>query len=450
MKTIFFTISRGSLIRNFFQSGIITKILDNDIKVVVLTPQYDEKEIFVKYAHKNLFFEPLIMDKPSRVDAILAEFSRGVIYSKTVLTYYKYRIASRSPSKVLYYPRIIFFFFFRFFPGIKTIIRAIGFRFYPQKEHDHLFEKYDPDLVFITDYAEIADIGVLKSAKRYKVKTAGLIKSWDNLSKFLFRMKTDRIFTWGEFCKRYAIKYQCYKKNEISVVGVPQFDYYKKDNILDRGSFCKKFGFDSNKKIIFYGSTGSPCDYEAEYVDLILEFLKKEKLDHQILIRPHIGYVDDHKKFEKYKDQKGVAIDRGKQNLSLRDNWDISDDHLKYLYNSIYHSDVSINIASTLTFDSIAIGTPVINIFFDSKKRELNDSVTRFYKTNYISEVAKFNGAWIADSKENYFKALKEILVDKKTKKENVEKMIKYFLHKNDNHTGDRLVAGIIGILNDN
>ena len=105
---------------------------------------------------------------------------------------------------------------------------------------------------------------------------------------------------------------------------------------------------------------------------------------------------------------RNIQNNKMKQNLQLKDRWDLSDDHLKYLYNSIYHADVSINIASTLSLDSLVIGTPTINISFDVNLENDDDTVLRFYKSNYIGAIAKYGGVWLAKSKEEYFESLKK------------------------------------------
>lgn len=449
MKTIFITISRGSLIRNYFKTGFIQKLLAKNIKVVVLTQHHSDKVLFKEFEHKNLFFEPLIW-KPSLIDDVLMEFARGIVYSKTVLARYKYRDTGNPPRKILYYPRILFFSWFRFIPGIKKLLRKLQLILYPQKENDYLFKKYKPNLVFITDFADPGDTAIAKSAIRNKIKTVGITKSWDNFSKHLFRIKTDKIFVWGEFCKKNAIAYQDYKENEIDIIGGLQFDYYQPINLMSREEFCQSLGLDKDKKIIFYGSTGAHCKDDHEYIGLLLDFIAKTKMNAQILIRPHLGYKDDDKKFFKYKDNKNVVIYQNKQNLNLKDRWDLSDDHLKYLYNSIYHSSVSINIASTLALDSIAIGTPAINIKFDVTPKEDQDSVLRFYKTDYIDAVAKFGGIYLAKSSKEFSDILEKILIKRENKKETAEKMRNYFLYKVDGQAGERLLKNILKMLDEN
>lgn len=446
MKTIFITISRGSLIRNFFQSGIIADILSNGVRVVVLSPNYNDKGIFGQYKHDNLFFEPLHKSKKRIVESILTEFGKGAVYSKTIVARYKYKFAADNPpSQILYYPRVVLFSIVKNIPGIKSALKKLQLYFYPQKEHDYLLGKYQPDLVFVTDFMNHSDASIIKSAKRQNIKVIGLPKSWDNLSKFLMRAELDRLLVWNDFAKDEAMTYQNIPEDKICVTGVPQHDYFVQENILTREDFCKNLGMDPEKQIIFFGGTGGACDdSEGDYVDLILEFLNKNNIDAQILIRPHLAYPDDEKKFERFAENEKVFIYKSEQNLKLKDRWDITENHQKYLYNSIYHSVVSVNVASTLTLDSLAVGKPVINIKFDTRPRDMQDSVTRFYLTDYISKVASFEGTWISKSKEEFFEHLKRVLIEGQNELVNTDKMKEYFLYKNDQQAGKRIVDLII------
>ncbi|OFZ15545.1 MAG: hypothetical protein A3D92_05875 [Bacteroidetes bacterium RIFCSPHIGHO2_02_FULL_44_7] len=450
MKTIFITMSKGALIRNYFKTGFMAKLLERGVRVVVLSPFYQDEEIFGAYRGDHIHFEPLFFTKMSKlglfVDALWLEFGKGVVYSSTVLAHYKYLArhqhgyTGKKPKKFLYYPRIAFFFLFRFFPGIKILLRKIHFLLFPQREHDHLFKKYHPDLVFITDFVDSMDVGVCKSAQRYGVPTAGMAKSWDNFSKSLFRVKTNALFVWGEFARQQALNYQGFYADEITPVGGLQFDYYRPENTVNREEFCRELGLDKDKQIVFYGSTGLRCWTEYEYIDLILDIIKSEGIQAQLLIRPHLAHPGDEKKFDRYLGRDDIVIYRGQRNTHLPDNWDLSDDHLRHIYNSIYHAAVSVNIASTLTLDSIAVGTPVINISFDVSKRAMADSVLRFYKTDYTGAVARFGGSWLTRSPEEFRRTFIKILSGKADKKEMVEKMRQYFLYKTDGCAGERLV----------
>ena len=453
MKTIFFTISRGSLIRNFLHTGVVSRLLENGNKVVVLTPAYDDKDLFEEYKDENLVFEPLIMPKKVRLKRLIAEMSKGAIFNKTIHIRYKYRFAGAKPRMILYIPRILLLAPLRLIPGIKSLIWFLDARLNPQTEHDYLFQKYKPDLVFVTTTTTDSDVGVLKSAIRFKTKTVCIPKSWDNLSRLLFRIKADYMIVWSQFMKEQAIRYQGYEPRQIIVTGVPQFDQYaSKKGLLSREEFCQKHGFDPENKIILYGSTGGHCFSEADYLELIQKFREKGHLKNaQVLIRPHLGYVGDVDKFEKLEKHKGFAIDRtDKQSDKFKDHWDTSKSHLSNLFNSLYHADICINIASTLTLDSLFCNTEVININFDVRKDiDFNQSVKRFYKADYIEAVTSFGATWLVESEDDFFEALVSIVEkDMKKDEETKKKMIDHFTYKNDGESARRVADSLIRIIN--
>lgn len=193
MKTIFITISRGSLIRNFFHSGMVSYLLDAGMRVVVLTPSYGDPALFKEYAHERLILEPLLKVKNIRFHELMLECFKGAVFNQTVHSQYLYRIVgTKRPNRLFYLPRLLFFAPLRFIPGAKSFLRWVDFKINPQMEHDYLFEKYKPDLVFATVCHERSDIGVLKSAKRFSVKSVQMPKSWDNPSKLLFSVKIGR------------------------------------------------------------------------------------------------------------------------------------------------------------------------------------------------------------------------------------------------------------------
>lgn len=447
-KIIFITISRGSLIRNFFRTGIVGKLLDENIKVVILSPNYDDHKLFEDFKHKNLLFEPLISPKKLKFEGLIREFLKGAAFNLTIYVLHRYKIVGRHPSRFLYLPRMIFFAPLRYVPGFKKFIRFIDFKINPQKEHDYLFKKHSPDLVFSTTPHEEADIGVLKSAKRMGIKKVSMPKSWDNLSKILFSVKTDYMLVWSRFMKDQAIKLQDYKENEIIITGIPQFDYYtNKENLLSREEFCKKLNFNPKKKIILHASAGANCCSEIDYVKLLKQYIDDGELkDVQVLARPHLGYKMDIERLKEAEKYTGFAVDKSdEQSAKFKDNWDVSKNHLKNLFNSLYHADVCINAASTMTLDAIACGTPVINIKFDVRDDiDFGLSVKRLYFSDYVDALVKTNGTWVANSKGEFLNALRDILEKGKKEKPGTKTLLDYFVYKVDGKSTERVADSLI------
>ena len=105
MKTIFITISRGSLIRNFFHSGMVSYLLDAGMRVVVLTPSYGDPALFKEYAHERLILEPLLKVKNIRFHELMLECFKGAVFNQTVHSQYLYRIVgTKRPNRLFYLP----------------------------------------------------------------------------------------------------------------------------------------------------------------------------------------------------------------------------------------------------------------------------------------------------------------------------------------------------------
>jgi len=449
MKTIFITISRGGIIRNIFRTGVVSRLLDQDFRVVVLTQYHDMPELFTDFAHENLILEPLYWNQKEKFRRIFKELYKGVVFNSTVYARYKYSIGTPKQPNQFFFPlRMIFFAPLRFIPGVKHFIRLLHSLINPLRAHDYLFEKYKPVLVFNT--AAGGDCGVLKSAKRHSVKTVDMPKSWDNLSQALFPTKADFLIVWNNFMLDKAQEFQGYSTENIIVTGIPQFDFYaQKDGLLSREEFCKKHNLDPKKKIILYGSSGAQLFDEARYVLLIREAMRRGELAFaNILVRPHLGYRGDADRFTTLEDEGKVVVDKSdKQNHKLRDHYDTSIDHVYNLFNSLYHADVCVNSASTLSLDAVACGTEVVNFNFDAGPvSRKNNSIKRLFVSDYVRELMDADGTWLVKNKKEFIDALKGIL--EKGEQKDSKKMINTFMYKTEGKSAERITDVLIRIAN--
>lgn len=145
--------------------------------------------------------------------------------------------------------------------------------------------------------------------------------------------------------------------------------------------------------------------------------------------------------FEKYSD---FIVDKSdEQESALRDNWDISEEHLTHLSNSMRHADLVINIASTMILDAAACGTPSVNICFDVKKDvSPHRSVQRLLVSDYIKAVTNTGGTWLVRSEREFLSAVQttlEIGCQSPLFSTERGKLISYILHKNDGGSAKRI-----------
>lgn len=448
-KTIFITISRGGLIRNLLRTGVVRRLLEAGLRVVILTPYYTTLELFKDFQHNNLYIEPLHWEQKEKFRGLFKELCKGVVFNSTVYARYRYSIGTPKQPNQLFLPiRMLFLAPLRFVPGMRTLIRKVHSLVNPLRAHDYLFEKYKPNLVFNT--AAGGDAGVIKSAKRYGVPTVDMPKTWDNVSQALFPTKADFLIVWNDFMRRKTLELQGYTDDEIIVTGIPQFDFYaKNDGLLSREAFCAKHGFNPKKKIILYGSAGAELFNETNHILLIHEFMKQGKIpEANILVRPHLGYRGDLERFLALEQHNGIVVDRSdKQNHALRDHFDTSIDHVHNLFNSLYHADVCVNLASTLSLDAVACGTEVLNFNFDVEEvKDQNASVKRLFISDYVRHLMDSGGTWLAQNEEEFLNFLKAIL-EREEKKEK-SKLVNGFLDKNDGRSAERIADALVRIAN--
>src|SRR5207247_7118543 len=66
---------------------------------------------------------------------------------------------------------------------------------------------------------------------------------------------------------------------------------------------------------------------------------------------------------------------------------DVTADNQRHLANTMHHSDVVVNVASTLAIEAAIVDTPVVNIAFDGEApSEWTRSARRYYRfTHYVN-----------------------------------------------------------------
>lgn len=440
-KTILITLSRGILVRNFFHSGVIKKLLEEGFHVVVLIPKSWDPALFKEHSHPRLYFEKAPPLRAKHFGRLLDALSQGAIFNPTVYTSYKYGFAGKQPTKFTYIVNMLFFAPLRFVPFFPSVLRFIESKRNPGYEYDDILEKYKPQLVFNTAAGQ--HFGLFESARRHNILTVDMPKSWDTSSYMLFRSKAEYALAWGPFMSQQLMFFQRYEPQKIILTGTPQFDFYAAahSHLLEREAFCRQFGFDPQKKIILYVSSGGDCFDEEDYIMHLKRLVETGAIDAQILIRPHLKYKNDITRFLPFETHGSFAVDRSdKRESAFRDNWDPSVGHIAHLFNSLYHADACVTIVSTIALDAAACGTEVVNIKFDIKK-DISPyrSASRFYMTDYVDAAIKTGSSWVAKNEYEFLDALKAVLLRGEKKERERECLAQNIMYKNDGRAAERI-----------
>jgi len=293
------------------------------------------------------------------------------------------------------------------------------------------------------------ETAVIKAAKKMKVKVIGMPKSWDNPSRAGFRAKVDILVVWSDFMAEQSEKFQNYRRKDIRIIGIPQFDYYNdKSKFWSKEKFCSEFGLDINKPIILFTSEGKAVPEDKQIASIIYDFIKNNELreECQLLIRPHFFYKDEEKKFTHLLGKQNVAVDLSNNpSARFRDHADYSWYHLERFVNSLYHADVIVNVASTIALDGIALDRPVIHFAYDVDNEMAKFHSLKFcYASDYNLEIVNSRATKLAKSREEFKDLINRYLENPKLESRERQELRNRFCYKIDGNSGRRFANIII------
>jgi hypothetical protein len=283
---------------------------------------------------------------------------------------------------------------------------------------------------------------LLNAAKKNNVRTVGMPGSWDHFGRQYMPFKSDKLLVWGEQLKEEAIKYQFYKGDNIIVTGAPHFDQYvNNDNIKERKDFFNEIGFDSDTKLIFFGTGGSYYKDSYDIIDMLVKWIDEKAFGDKtaLIVRPYPGAKHEEGKFDCFRNHPKVHFFEG-------NNW-TSFAGFKAFINYLYYSDVIINVYSSISLEGAVMNRSVININFDGyQNRKAGETVKRFENLTHFSYLTKTKGVYNANSKEGLKNSIKEYFNNPKKDEVERRKLVENMCYKIDGEVSGRIVEEILNI----
>jgi len=459
MKTIFISIYDGDTERVILRTGVFKTILESGHKIVLLI-RGDE---LVSYYRKEFGSEQVhveaLPNANSRMEAWWFSIGWNTIPTKaTAVRRYRDYFLRKKYGMYLLGGILSFLGRFRVW---RNFLRTIYFSSGTDYAGD-LFDTYQPDILFAANMFSPEDARLLVTAKKRKVKTITLAKSWDVLTtKAFVRVKADKIMVYNQYNAEEASRIGDYRREQVAVTGFPQFDVYTHPElVLSREAFCEKAGLDPSRRIILYGIPG---DWKSPDTRAVLtELGRRIEQDAfvkpiQILARFHPKYRDSsegmsapHIIFDKpgtyFSDKTEFSLDAG--NRGSTNKWTFRNDDIVHLVNSLYHSDLVINVDSTLTLDAAALGKSSILIGYDGdRKLAYKESIAFIYERDHYQNVLKTGGVSLVHSHDELVNEINKFLSDTQYRKTGLEILKQNLLFKIDGHSGERMATEILSLL---
>jgi hypothetical protein len=471
-KTILLCIPSGTPAANLLRTGVLDRLCESPLvgRVVIASPLVSEAHFRAEFGHDKVGFAELQPHEPGwlerRIIRVLQER-----YVKTMPTAsmrirvarerrlelaaserrYLDRGSMREPTRLL--PRLAMQVVKRLPLSLPTLFKALDTATLGDAYAD-LFARERPDLVVTpTTGIYFAEGPLMGRADRAGVPILAVDLSWDHFTtKTAPLRRVAGLAVWNRVMKEQAVTIHGYRPDQVAVTGVPQFDHYvRATTFKERDQYIRDLGGDPSKKLITL-TTVPPVLYPFHdvVIDELVAALRMGALGMpvQLLVRAHPR--DDVGKYDRFRDEPDVIIEKPFRETIVAEgsNVDPSTADRDHLANTLKHSDVIVNVASTIAIEAAIMDTPVVNIAFDGhEQREFLDSARRFYEYTHYKPLVQSGGVRVAYGPAEMVDLVRGYLADPGLDRDGRERTVAEQCHQVDGHAADRVAAYILGFL---
>ena len=288
---------------------------------------------------------------------------------------------------------------------------------HPQMER--LFDEHQPVLVVAASPGLVfSEVPLLRTARRRGVRSIAIDASWDNFTnKLIPARQVDRLVVWNDIMKEQAAALHGYRREAIRVAGAPQFDAHFRPQLrTPRAEFFRRIGADPARKLI--ALTTTPRSLYSHHDHVLRELagaIERGNLgDAQVLVRLHPR--DDVDAYREFAATPHVIIEKPfRDTVAVADGLaiDVMPEHQRHLGDTLCHSDVVINVASTITIEACIFDTPIVNISFDGPvESPFVTSARRYYSFTHYVNVTNRQSVQVAQSPGEMIAATRRYLDD--------------------------------------
>jgi hypothetical protein len=339
--------------------------------------------------------------------------------------------------------------------GMQAFYHSYFLAYLPRSLFKRLFSDYRPALVISTTAQHVEAWPLTYFARRHGCKTLANILSWDNpTTKPAMDTSCDYYTVWSEEMRREMATHFPYFTTETIVTGSPLFDmYYDKRYAIDRETFLKSIGLPPDRPYILY-TTNTPAGMpdECVIVERYWKELNQTKLAGKVSLLVRLHPKEDVTRYTALLDQPDVVVTlAGKPYWGNSDRWLPTEEDMQLLLNSMLHAAVSVNVASTMSLESFALGLPTINVAFKSsdeiKDHGLMWSFSMYHASDHYRAIVENGAVDLARSMEELIDSTVQALEHGNSRAAAMQKTLEQKAAYADGTSARRFVEAVQGVL---
>ena len=407
---VLLSIPHGGAAGNVLRTGLVGRLLGSAVapEVVIVSPLVKDPAFVREFEQPRVHFEDLPPHRPDGLEARLLALVQAGYIDSGVTESVRIRRAEAVAKRTMRWIRAKRLLASALAPSmVRAETRyALIDRWIAHPQADRLFDRHRPSLLISSSPGLIfSEVPLLRTAVRRGVRAMAVDPSWDNFTnKLLPVRRVDRLIVWNDLMKQQAIALHGYAPDEVRIAGTPQWDLYFKDGtVTTRDVYFRGIGADPSRQLITLTTT--PRELYPHH-DHVLRVLIRAMQDGawrqpvQLLVRLHPR--DERDAYAEFERTPHVMIEKPfRATVKAGDGMaiDITADNQRHLANTMRHSDVVVNVASTLAIEAAIFDTPVVNISFDGETpSEFERSARRYYRFTHYANITRHHAVRVAES----------------------------------------------------
>ena len=451
---ILLSVPHGAAAGNIVRTGILRRVLDADtsVRVVMLTPMAADPDFVKEVAHPRLAVEALPPHQPAGIEARMLALMQAGYLESGVTESVRIRRAEAQAKGTIRWIGLKHVIGRTLVPSLvrkETRYDAID-RWVSHAGAERTFDRYQPDLVVTSSPGLIySEVPLLRTARRHRVRTMAIDPSWDNFTNKLMPVRrVNRLVVWNTLMQQQAIELHGYQPDEIRLAGVPQWDRYFTNSVtISRDDFFRRIGADPARRLVTLTTT--PQELYSHH-DHVLRVMSAALADGrwpaaQVLVRLHPR--DDRSKYAAFEAAPNVIVEkpfrdtvRAGDGLAV----DVTADSQQHLADTLRHSDVVVNVASTIAIEAAIFDTPVVNIAFDGvQESEFARSSRRYYRFTHYVNITRHDAVKVAWSPDELVRHVRTYLDDPAQDRDGRARVVREQCEFMDGRAAER-VAGFV------
>ncbi|MCU1369607.1 MAG: hypothetical protein JWO77_801 [Ilumatobacteraceae bacterium] len=286
-------------------------------------------------------------------------------------------------------------------------------------EHRDLLREHRIDaVVSITPYA-VQEALLLPAAVRLGIPVMTSVLSFDNLTtRPPLPVRFEKYLVWNAFnAEEIERAYEGLDPASISIVGPAQFDFYQDPRYVeDRATWARRLGVPEGVPTILFGA-GPPviAPQEPQYVRQLLAAIADGRLPAgtTIVLRRHPHDLPE--RWDEFRgDPRVTWDDPGPVGTTVRPGQaSMGEGQIVGLCSTLAHTDVHVNVSSTMTLDGAFFGKPQIGPDYDVEGgRGLRRQARELYEREHFLPIVASGGLEIPHSPEELVAQVRSALDD--------------------------------------